>query len=87
MNNFFGTSVVVMSSLYETVSKQVNRTWRERLFTFPWTPWKSTKVVYRQVPAIYKYQGIIYCHPDRAAEANHILSLQEDAPTLKIKVR
>lgn len=87
MNNFFGTRVVIINSLYETVSETVDRTWKERLFTFPWCPWKTTKKVYMQKPAAYQYGGVIYAHPSLAAQVNSMLSLQDDAPTLKIKVR
>lgn len=87
MNNFFGIKVVIVNSLYETVPVTAQRTWKERLFTLPWTPWKSTKTEHEQRPAMYEYDGVIYTHPSLAAEVNAILSLQDDAPTLKIKVR
>lgn len=87
MNNFFGKKVIIMNSLYETVPVEVQRTWKERLFSLPWTPWKSTKTDYEQKPALYEHDGVIYAHPSLAAQVNSILSLQDDAPTLKIKVR
>lgn len=87
MNNFFGIKVVIVNSLYETVPVVVQRTWKERLITFPWTPWKSIKIEHKQKPAMYEYDGVIYCHPSLAHKVNSILSLQDDAPTLKIKVR
>ena len=34
---------------YETVK----RTWRERLFTLPWRPFKSTKSVYKPIAYIF----------------------------------
>jgi hypothetical protein len=87
MNNFFGTRVIIVNSLYETIPQTVNRTWKERLFTFPWRPLQTTKTVYTQKPAAYSYGGVIYAHPSLAAQVNSMLSLRDDAPTLKIKVR
>ena len=35
------------------------RTWVERFFTLPWSPWKSTKTVIPKIPSpdIYKIKG------------------------------
>ena len=87
MNNFFGIKVVIINSLYETVPVKVSRTWKERLFTFPWHPLQKTKIVHEQHPAIYKHGGVIYAHPSKAAQINSMLSLYDDAPTLKIKIK
>lgn len=35
----------IESSIYVSDYDTVERTWVERLFTLPWTPWVGTKVV------------------------------------------
>jgi hypothetical protein len=82
MNNY---PVVIINSLYETVPETVNRTWKERLFTFPWNPFRLTKIIYTQKPAAYKYDGIIYANPHRVTDIYSIFHNEENAPTLKVK--
>jgi hypothetical protein len=45
----------------------VTRTWKERLFTLPWQPWVSTKVVYNP-KAFFISEGTIICSPRTAEE-------------------
>lgn len=42
------------------------RTWKQRLFTLPWTPWKAECVVTPMVPStdIYKVGTQLIMHPD-----------------------
>jgi hypothetical protein len=45
----------------------VDRTWKERLFSLPWKPWKSTKVIIPTVPSTKVYalsDNILIMHPD-----------------------
>ena len=49
----------------------VSRSWRERLFSWPWRPWATTKVVTVRVPDEKVYvlnDSVIVCHPTIAAE-------------------
>jgi len=50
---------------YETV----NRTWKERLFTFPWRPFVKVKTISKPSRVIYKLGNYaIMCHPIMAQE-------------------
>lgn len=45
---------------------EVRRTWKERLFTRPWRPWKATRTVVPKVPMKGGYRladGTIIVHP------------------------
>jgi len=41
---------------------EVKRTWKERLFTLPWTPFKATKKVPSKEALIFGYDTLIV-HP------------------------
>lgn len=59
----------------------VNLTWRQRLFSWPWRPWESTKVVVQYVPdqRVYaKDDSTIVCHPVIAQKIKEVLKVQED---------
>ena len=43
--------VPIIETPYAIEHKEVKRTWRERLFSWPWCPWVKTKIV--EQPAIY----------------------------------
>lgn len=54
------------------VQVKVKRTWRERLFTRPWQPWKSYRRETKKEPAIFvlrqfsflgTYQRVVVAHP------------------------
>lgn len=50
---------------------EVPRTWRERLFSRPWRPFKATKTVIPKVPMPSVYltgDGTVYAHPEIAAQ-------------------
>lgn len=73
-----GLRVVINPELTTDVevesSMEVDRTWRERLFSWPWRPWLSMKTITYSVvdrqpdPNIYFVDGVLYCHPKLAAE-------------------
>ena len=46
----FGIRIIENVNLVDLKIEFVNRTWKERLFTIPWTPWKKTKVVQHKIP-------------------------------------
>ena len=39
----------MIESIYLTKPKKVERLWKERIFSWPWKPWRSTKII--QVPS------------------------------------
>ena len=50
---------------------EVLRTWKERLFSRPWRPFKATKTVIPKVPMPPVYltgDGTVYAHPEIAAQ-------------------
>lgn len=44
---------------------EVERSWKERLFSLPWRPWKKVKIIIPQVPDphIYQFEGTMVMHP------------------------
>lgn len=67
MNTFSGFRVVLSPSLTEPGEPvQVPRTWRERLFTWPWRPWRTTRTYVPQVPSsqAYRVGDTLYLHPE-----------------------
>lgn len=72
----FVAGIPIVESIYMTESKEVDRGWRERLFSRPWRPWCATKEI--QVPS---RQAIgfgdpprqLIMHPSLAAEVRRAL--------------
>ena len=68
MINFGGCRVI--ESVYLTEMGEpviVRRSWRERLFSRPWRPWKATKTITPQVPMKGGYclaDGTLVMHPE-----------------------
>lgn len=54
------------------------RSWKERLFTWPWRPMKKTKFTTIQVPSrqVMCLQGVYYAHPALIEEIRQ-LTLKE----------
>ena len=51
------------------------RTWVERFFTLPWSPWKSTKTVIPKIPSpdIYKINtDCLVMHPATAVQLKQL---------------
>lgn len=64
---FNGVTVVENKNL--TVVEAKPRSWKERLFSWPWKPWKKvniTMVPDRQV--YYSKDNVVYCHPEVAKQ-------------------
>lgn len=61
MTAFTGLSIV--TSLALTKSSTVRRSWRERLFSWPWQPLRSVRTI--QIPdrTVYFIGDTIHCHP------------------------
>lgn len=51
-----------------TGSYEKIRTWKERLFTRPWKPWKKYKTVITRKPStmVYTYHNYMVMHPETA---------------------
>ncbi len=76
-----GKSVVFSLSCYDT--KTVTRSFMERWFTLPWSPFQKTRTVV--VPGLYREKDVIKAHPDHVTTVYNIFHQVEDAPTLKVK--
>lgn len=62
LDQITGTRIVQSRFVPETIL--VKRTWKERLFSFPWRPRQKM----REAPGVYVIGGVIYCHPKRYDE-------------------
>lgn len=65
-----GYKIVEDVNLTETESYEEVRSWKERLFTFPWKPLVKSKTCYRIVPSkdVFFVDNMIVCHPMIAEE-------------------
>lgn len=57
--------LITCNLLTRRVTRVVDRSWRERLFTRPWTPFQRRKVTWHDVPddRAYIVGHTIVCHP------------------------
>jgi len=65
-NYILGRYKIISSlSMVKPKKKVVKRSWKERLFSFPWHPFQKTKVVTYNVPdeTVLKMDDKIICHP------------------------
>ena len=55
-----GVNMTVAGELYE-----VSRTWKDRVFTWPWNPLRKTYTIIPQVPSdeIIRFKDKMVCHP------------------------
>ncbi len=81
MNNplmFHGYKVIANPIITESKEREVRRTWKERLFTLPWRPFKALRTETYQVPSrdvmVDKINRIIYAHPVVVKEMNDALN-------------
>lgn len=60
----------VVSSPYavEWDSYPVRRTWRERLFSWPWRPWAAMRNRIVSRPGCFRMGNTLYMHPELVAE-------------------
>lgn len=67
---YFGWQIIESNHLTIPVDKIVNRSWIERLFSWPWKPWIKTKLITERHPDpnIYKIDNKIICHPTIAQQ-------------------
>ncbi len=83
-----GCKVYTNDSLVDSVTEQVDRTWKERLFSRPWKPLIRTKYVQRSEPSRQIYQlpnGSFVMHPVMLRELmNHTLGLDKNKEEAKL---
>ena len=53
----------VIPTINAMTSETVDRTKKERWWSWPWKPWKKTKIVARPAMYLVKADSTIYCHP------------------------
>jgi hypothetical protein len=75
LNFFFDPfcNVRVYENIYLTVPETVKRTWKERLFTRPWRPFRKTKVIQVPNPDLIKTSVGLIGHPDTVAKLRKML--------------
>ena len=66
-------SLIVITSEYlvvesgEKIPKEYRRSWKERLLTLPWRPWRSTRIVMVPEmipdPHVYRLNDVVLMHP------------------------
>jgi len=73
-----GYSIVESPHCTKSEERTITRSWRERLFSWPWRPWQTMKTVTVQVADEYIYvtDGMIMCHPVIAQQLRDALPLQ-----------
>jgi hypothetical protein len=54
--------------LEDGIPYEVPRTWKERLFSLPWTPRKKTRTVIPKIPSksVVVFNGSLVMHPETA---------------------
>lgn len=64
--------------LTEQEEYTIRRTWKQRLLTRPWRPWRATIVRTRRVPSkqIYALNGAFFAHPETATRIRAMLKEQ-----------
>jgi hypothetical protein len=60
------------------MTRKVERTWKERLFTCPWKPWQRFR--YEPDPLIYSFQGKLVMHPKTAQRLLETVGVQNPKP-------
>lgn len=57
-------------------TRTVQRTWRERLWSWPWRPWQPTKLVTVQVPSpeVLRMGDTLIAHPQTIKAIQQLLS-------------
>jgi len=65
-----GFGIVIDEECFRLFQKKEKRTWRERLFSFPWNPFQAHKIIIERKPNVLvdSCMRVIYCHPDVADE-------------------
>lgn len=70
-----GFKIVTDAGLTQPEKRIVDRTWKERLFSWPWTPFIKQKVIIVHVPSkeVYSMNGTIIMHPSVFSDLKAIM--------------
>lgn len=77
---FQGLRIIESPLLTEPRECVVPRTWKARLWSWPWRPWVKTAVVTLQVPSMKGYQlnrATLVMHPEAVRELKRQLTQVE----------
>lgn len=71
MNYTYLNGYRIVEDINRTVAGEpykVKRTWKERLFTWPWNPLRSNNTIIPQVPSneVIQFEDYLVMHPDIA---------------------
>jgi hypothetical protein len=71
----YGYNVIESQHMTKTVTDVVDRTWGERLFSWPWRPLQKTRVVITKIPSdeVLVFQNNIVCHPAMADQIRKVV--------------
>lgn len=60
-----GQRFIASPLMTEAKTEEVPRTWKERLFSWPWRPLKKVRYVTTQVPSrqIVRFEDTFFAHP------------------------
>lgn len=70
-------TIIESNLMVDVELKTFNRLWRERLFSWPWKPWKTTKTIQVTRPSekIMWIGDKMICHPSIARRLKEALPL------------
>ena len=73
LSSGYGFEIVDDPSLVNLHYSTVQRSWKERLFS--WTPWRKFKVVTTAIPSehVYREDNRLVAHPDTAEKLRAVL--------------
>lgn len=66
MNTLYGFEIVEAPHMVLLKSREVQRTWMERLFTLPWKPLEAMKTKHYEIPNpdVIRWEGKLIMHPE-----------------------
>lgn len=70
----FGLEVITSPWLTRTV--EVERTWKERLFSWPWRPLRKTRFVEVASDEVFQYENKVVMHPATFAKLQKELKVE-----------
>ena len=80
--SYNGIRICTNPNLLDTKYKFVERTWKERLFSWPWDPWMHLKYISYTVPSegIYNLpsQNTMIMHPVMARRLQEAIEAREN---------
>ena len=67
----------IVTSVYLTKPLKTGRTWRERLFSWPWRPWQEFRIINVPDRQFYIVGKTVHCHPAMLAELQRVIDLED----------